>query len=159
VRSAEARLVVEDVVAQAAVALRAPACHQVLHPGLLYERARRTFGSRGIVADYVLAAVVRTPLPASGIHCQSLPVCGPYSPNRKLASLLRFDPTFATQSNQRDRQHAACAFAAARRDERVRRVSPAWRSARRCSTKYQSLRGCRAFTCQLYRVVLLPPLR
>src|SRR5215212_9200649 len=38
-----------------------------------------------------------TPLPASGYHCQSLPVCGPYLATEKLASLERFAPSFASQ--------------------------------------------------------------
>ena len=39
----------------------------------------------------------RIPLPASGNHCQSLPVCVPYLACEKLASLARFVPSFATQ--------------------------------------------------------------
>src|SRR5436190_22656282 len=39
-----------------------------------------------------------TPLPASGYHCQSLPVCAPYLACEKLESLPRPLPSFATQS-------------------------------------------------------------
>ena len=42
--------------------------------------------------------LVRMPLPASGYHCQSLPVCAPYLAIEKLASFERFGPSFATQS-------------------------------------------------------------
>ena len=41
---------------------------------------------------------VKMPFPASGNHCQSLPVCGPYLAIEKLASLPRLEPSFATQS-------------------------------------------------------------
>src|SRR6185295_8051100 len=39
----------------------------------------------------------RIPLPASGNHCQSLPVCAPYFACEKLASLPRFTPILAIQ--------------------------------------------------------------
>src|SRR5258708_34871842 len=51
----DTRLVVEDVVAQAAVRVRAPATHQVLHPSLLTERRRGHVGVVRIVAGDVLA--------------------------------------------------------------------------------------------------------
>jgi hypothetical protein len=43
--------------------------------------------------------LLETPLPASGYHCASVPVCCPYLATEKLASLLRFAPSFATQSS------------------------------------------------------------
>ena len=42
--------------------------------------------------------LLRMPLPASGIHCQSLPVCAPYLAMEKLASFDRLAPSLATQS-------------------------------------------------------------
>ncbi len=41
--------------------------------------------------------VVRMPLPASGNHCQSLPVCAPYLAMEKPASFERLAPSRATQ--------------------------------------------------------------
>ena len=97
-RVPDARLVVEDVVAQAAVRVRAPACRPDAAPSPAgTSNSTGTFASFGSL-PVTFWPLVRTPLPASGNHCQSLPVCAPYLAIEKLASLLRFAPSFATQS-------------------------------------------------------------
>ena len=97
-RVPDARLVVEDVVAQARRSRSCPSvptrcctqpCWNVEFDGTL-----ASFGSLPVT----FWPLVRTPLPASANHCQSFPVCAPYLAMEKLASLLRFAPTLATQS-------------------------------------------------------------
>ena len=84
-----------------------------------------------------VAPDVRTPLPASGNHCQSLPVCGPYFAIEKLASLLRFGPSFATQSNI-GIVIIGCAFADFASDTNVSPRSPATALLSPMLSKYQS---------------------
>ena len=82
-----------------------------------------TFASRGSlpVMNWPLAP---TPLPASGIHCQSLPVCAPYFAIEKPASFVRLVPTFATQSIS-GIVSIAWAFAAVELAKKVSPRSPA----------------------------------
>src|ERR1044072_3511285 len=56
-----------------------------------------TFASLGSLPETGWPVLDKMPLPASGNHCASLPVCAPYLAMEKLASLLRFAGTFATQ--------------------------------------------------------------
>ena len=100
--------------------------------------------------------LVRTPFPASGNHCQSVPVCAPYLAIEKLASLLRLAPTLATQSII-GIVSMACALAARALAMNVSPRSPAVALLSAMLSKYQSLPRLSAFSCQLYRVVLLPP--
>jgi hypothetical protein len=55
-----------------------------------------TFASFGLLPVMRWPVALLMPLPASGNHCQSLPVCGPYLAMEKLESFDRFAPTFAT---------------------------------------------------------------
>ena len=88
------------------------------------------------------------PLPASGNHCQSLPVCAPYLAIEKLASLLRFGPTFATQSII-GIVSIAWALAARAFAMNVSPRSPASALLSAMLSKYQSLPRLSAFSCQL----------
>ena len=143
----EARLVVEDVVAQAAVCVRAPACHQVLHPGLLDERGRRHVGLGWIVADDVLAvgpyAVARIGHPLRVAACLRAVFA-----IEKLASLLRFDPTFATQSIS-GMVSIGLRVHRLRAREKPSPRSPGMALGSAMLSKYQSLPRLSAFTCQL----------
>ncbi len=68
-RMPDARLVVENVVAQPAIGVGAPSSDEVLNPSLLEERCRRDVGVVGIVAGHELTvgadaiACVGEPLP------------------------------------------------------------------------------------------------
>src|SRR6185295_10477849 len=55
-----------------------------------------SFGSLFVIGWFV---DFKMPFPASGNHWASLPVCAPYLACEKPASLLRFEPSFATQSS------------------------------------------------------------
>src|SRR2546429_7664725 len=100
----------------------------------------------------------RMPLPASGNHCQSLPVCGPYLAMEKLGSLERFGPSLATQPII-GIVSIACAPADFEFEMKVSPRSPAVALASAILSKYQSLPRLSPLSCQLYREVLFPPLR
>src|SRR5204863_6552869 len=91
---------------------------------------------------------VSTPLPASGNHCQSFPVCAPYLAIEKLASLLRLGPTLAIQSII-GTVSIACAPTARVFAMKVSPRSPATALASAMLSKYQSLPRLSAFSCQL----------
>src|SRR5438105_10594568 len=57
------------------------------------------FASLGSLPATFCPVDLRIPLPASGNHCGSFPVCAPYLVCEKLASLLRLEPSLATQSS------------------------------------------------------------
>ena len=86
--------------------------------------------------------LVRMPLPASGNHCQSLPVCAPYFAIEKLASFARFGPSLATQSSI-GMVNIGCAPAARALAMNVSPLSPGVADVPGMLSKYQSCRGCR----------------
>src|SRR5581483_2265047 len=92
--------------------------------------------------------LVRTPLPASGNHCQSLPLCAPYLAMEKLASLERLAPSLATQSSM-GIVNIACAPAALELAINVSPRSPATALGSAMLSKYQSLARLSALSCQL----------
>ncbi len=114
-----------------------------------------SFGSSPVMLRPVL---FYTPLPASGNHCQSFAVCASYLAIEKLASLARFAPSFATHPII-GTVSMACAPADLLVEKNVSPRSPATGLEPPTDSKYQSLPRLSAFSCQLYRVVLLPPYR
>src|SRR5439155_1250852 len=107
-----------------------------------------TFASFGSLPVTFWPLLWRTPLPASGYHCQSLPVCAPYLACEKLASLLRLGPSFATQSSI-GIVTIACAPAAFACEMKVSPRSPAVELESAMLSKYQSASRLSAFSCQL----------
>src|SRR5262245_1227870 len=114
-----------------------------------------SFGSLP-VTFWLFAA--RTPLPASGNHCESLNFWAPYFAIEKLASLLRLAPSFATQPTIGivTIGSAPAPFALAMK---VSPPSPAVLLEYGTLSKYQSFPRLSALICQLYRLVLFPPRR
>jgi hypothetical protein len=94
------------------------------------------------------APLVRTPLPASGNHCQSASACAPYFATEKLASFERFPPTFATQPmvGMVSMGSAPASFDVV---TNVSPTSPAVELAYGMLSKYQSAPRLSAFCCQL----------
>src|ERR1019366_3855064 len=88
------------------------------------------------------------PLPASGNHCASFPVCAPYLACEKLASLLRLGPSLAIQSSIgmviMARAPPACVV-----EMNVSPRSPATADVSPMLSKYQSWSRLSAFNCQL----------
>ncbi len=80
---------------------------------------------------------LNTPLPASGYHCQSLPVCAPYLAMEKLASLPRLEPSLATQPIM-GMVSIACAPAPLLMEKNVSPRSPATELESPILSKYQS---------------------
>src|SRR5439155_4871621 len=114
-----------------------------------------SFGSFQVMFWPVLCC---TPLPASGYHCQSVPVWAPYFPTEKLESLLRLAPSLATQSIM-GTVIIDCAPTLLLMVMKVSPRSPAVELASPRLSKYQSWPRLSALNCQLYRAVELPPLR
>src|SRR5262245_20243422 len=90
----------------------------------------------------------RMPLPASGNHCQSLPVCAPYLVMEKLASLVRFEPSLASQP-MIGMVSMAWAPAFLVMEKNVSPRSPATELDSPMLSKYQSCPRLSALICQL----------
>src|SRR5262245_40380414 len=98
------------------------------------------------------------PLPASGNHCQSFPVCAPYLAMEKLESLPRLGPSLATQpivGMVIIDWAPTLLFAAMKSSLSL----PAVELPESRLSKYQSLPRLSQLHCQLYCEVALPPLR
>src|SRR6266850_3322133 len=100
----------------------------------------------------------RTPLPASGNHCQSLAFCGPYLAMEKLESFPRFGPSFATQPIV-GMVNIGWAPADLLSSMKSSFALPAIELPSSRLSKYQSLPRLSQLHCQLYCDVALPPLR
>ena len=87
--------------------------------------------------------LVRMPLPASGNHCQSLPVCAPYLAIEKPGQLAAARTDLRDPLDQRDRQHRLRVRGARVGDEACRRAHRPWRCRRRCFGSTSRCRGCR----------------
>ncbi|MBV6430931.1 MAG: hypothetical protein IANPNBLG_01053 [Bryobacteraceae bacterium] len=92
--------------------------------------------------------LLSTPLPASGNHCQSFPVCAPYLAWEKLASLDRPAPNFATHPMM-GMVSMGSAPPARLWLMNVSPCSPAVELAYAMLSKYQSLPRLSAFCIQL----------
>src|SRR5580658_6919531 len=104
-----------------------------------------SFGSLPVICWLVEA---RIPLPASGNHCESLPVCVPYVACEKLASFARFVPRLATQPIM-GMVTSACAPAALVLEMNVSPTSPATELGYPILSKYQSASLLSALRSQL----------
>src|SRR5690348_1574905 len=92
--------------------------------------------------------LLATPLPASGNHCASLPVSGPYFAMEELQSLARLAPRLATQPLV-GMVNIACAPAALLLEMKVSPRSPVVALLSPMLSKYQSLPRLSAFRFQL----------